>query len=113
MLRRRQSPIYSCPWCSFNIFITSSLLCPPLFLLSFSSPLFLFIFIFLNPRPPFTAFNQKELAGKIREGRFRRIPYRYSDGLNDLITQMLNLKVMVARHHVYCLSLCELEAYSV
>ncbi|NP_001407323.1 serine/threonine-protein kinase Nek2 isoform 4 [Mus musculus] len=42
--------------------------------------------------PPFTAFNQKELAGKIREGRFRRIPYRYSDGLNDLITRMLNLK---------------------
>nr|AAB67973.1 nimA-related kinase 2 [Mus musculus] len=42
--------------------------------------------------PPFTAFNQKELAGKIREGRFRRIPYRYSDGLNDLITRMLFLK---------------------
>ncbi|ERE72671.1 serine/threonine-protein kinase Nek2-like protein [Cricetulus griseus] len=42
--------------------------------------------------PPFTAFNQKELAGKIREGRFRRIPYRYSDGLNDIITRMLNLK---------------------
>ncbi|EDL12978.1 NIMA (never in mitosis gene a)-related expressed kinase 2, isoform CRA_b, partial [Mus musculus] len=38
--------------------------------------------------PPFTAFNQKELAGKIREGRFRRIPYRYSDGLNDLITRI-------------------------
>lgn len=73
-------------------------------LLSFSS----LLFFFLNPRPPFTAFNQKELAGKIREGRFRRIPYRYSDGLNDLITRMLNLKVMVARHHVYCLSLCEL-----
>uniref|UniRef100_A0A8D1TW73 Serine/threonine-protein kinase Nek2 n=1 Tax=Sus scrofa TaxID=9823 RepID=A0A8D1TW73_PIG len=42
--------------------------------------------------PPFTAFNQKELAGKIREGKFRRIPYRYSDELNDLITRMLNLK---------------------
>ncbi|XP_021514150.1 serine/threonine-protein kinase Nek2 [Meriones unguiculatus] len=42
--------------------------------------------------PPFTAFNQTELAGKIREGRFRRIPYRYSDGLNDLITRMLSLK---------------------
>lgn len=59
--------------------------------------------LFLNPRPPFTAFNQKELAGKIREGRFRRIPYRYSDGLNDIITQMLNLKVMVARLCVHCL----------
>ncbi|XP_054418831.1 serine/threonine-protein kinase Nek2 [Pteronotus mesoamericanus] len=42
--------------------------------------------------PPFTAFNQKELAGKIREGKFRRIPYRYSDELNDIITRMLNLK---------------------
>ncbi|XP_017651523.1 serine/threonine-protein kinase Nek2 isoform X2 [Nannospalax galili] len=42
--------------------------------------------------PPFTAFNQKELAGKIRDGKFRRIPYRYSDELNDIITRMLNLK---------------------
>ncbi|XP_060034372.1 serine/threonine-protein kinase Nek2 isoform X2 [Erinaceus europaeus] len=42
--------------------------------------------------PPFTAFNQKELAGKIREGRFRRIPYRYSEALNDIITRMLDLK---------------------
>uniref|UniRef100_H0WFP7 non-specific serine/threonine protein kinase n=1 Tax=Otolemur garnettii TaxID=30611 RepID=H0WFP7_OTOGA len=42
--------------------------------------------------PPFTAFNQKELAGKIREGKFRRIPYRYSDELNEIITRMLNLK---------------------
>lgn len=49
------------------------------------------IFFFLF-RPPFTAFNQKELAGKIREGKFRRIPYRYSDELNDIITRMLNLK---------------------
>ncbi|NXD28292.1 NEK2 kinase, partial [Spelaeornis formosus] len=42
--------------------------------------------------PPFTAYNQKELAEKIREGRFRRIPYRYSDELNDLISEMLNVK---------------------
>ncbi|XP_007426930.1 serine/threonine-protein kinase Nek2 isoform X1 [Python bivittatus] len=42
--------------------------------------------------PPFTAFNQKELAEKIREGKFRRIPYRYSEQLNELITKMLNLK---------------------
>ncbi|XP_031793186.1 serine/threonine-protein kinase Nek2 isoform X2 [Sarcophilus harrisii] len=42
--------------------------------------------------PPFTAFSQKELAEKIREGKFRRIPYRYSDELNDIITKMLNLK---------------------
>ncbi|NXB48886.1 NEK2 kinase, partial [Leucopsar rothschildi] len=42
--------------------------------------------------PPFTAYNQKELAEKIREGRFRRIPYRYSDELNDLVREMLNVK---------------------
>ncbi|XP_038617165.1 serine/threonine-protein kinase Nek2 [Tachyglossus aculeatus] len=42
--------------------------------------------------PPFTAFNQKELAEKIREGKFRRIPHRYSDQLSDVLTKMLNLK---------------------
>ncbi|NXE00124.1 NEK2 kinase, partial [Chaetorhynchus papuensis] len=42
--------------------------------------------------PPFTAFNQKELAEKIKEGKFRRIPYRYSDELNDLLREMLNVK---------------------
>ncbi|TRY86330.1 hypothetical protein DNTS_016134 [Danionella cerebrum] len=42
--------------------------------------------------PPFTAYNQTELAWKIREGRFRRIPYRYSDSLNALLSKMLNLK---------------------
>ncbi|KAG8443726.1 hypothetical protein GDO86_009048 [Hymenochirus boettgeri] len=42
--------------------------------------------------PPFTAYNQKELAEKIREGKFRRIPYRYSEDLNHIIAKMLNLK---------------------
>ncbi|XP_037837589.1 serine/threonine-protein kinase Nek2 isoform X1 [Kryptolebias marmoratus] len=42
--------------------------------------------------PPFTAYNQKELAEKIREGRFRRIPYRYSEELNALLCRMLDLK---------------------
>ncbi|NWU11056.1 NEK2 kinase, partial [Cephalopterus ornatus] len=42
--------------------------------------------------PPFTAYNQKELAEKIREGKFRRIPYRYSEELNELLKQMLNVK---------------------
>ncbi|NXP22077.1 NEK2 kinase, partial [Scytalopus superciliaris] len=42
--------------------------------------------------PPFTAYNQKELAEKIREGKFRRIPYRYSDQLNELLKEMLNVK---------------------
>uniref|UniRef100_A0A663LW74 non-specific serine/threonine protein kinase n=1 Tax=Athene cunicularia TaxID=194338 RepID=A0A663LW74_ATHCN len=42
--------------------------------------------------PPFKAYNQKELAEKIREGKFRRIPYRYSDQLNELLKEMLNVK---------------------
>ncbi|KAM9354211.1 serine/threonine-protein kinase Nek2 [Pholidichthys leucotaenia] len=42
--------------------------------------------------PPFTAYNQTELAEKIREGKFRRIPYRYSENLNTLLSKMLNLK---------------------
>ncbi|XP_023152761.2 serine/threonine-protein kinase Nek2 [Amphiprion ocellaris] len=42
--------------------------------------------------PPFTAYNQRELAEKIREGKFRRIPYRYSEELNTLLNKMLNLK---------------------
>ncbi|KAM4712762.1 serine/threonine-protein kinase Nek2 [Anableps anableps] len=42
--------------------------------------------------PPFTAYNQKELAEKIREGKFRRIPFRYSEELNTLLSKMLNLK---------------------
>ncbi|XP_060947800.1 serine/threonine-protein kinase Nek2 [Limanda limanda] len=42
--------------------------------------------------PPFTAYNQKELAERIREGKFRRIPYRYSEELNSLLSKMLNLK---------------------
>ncbi|XP_034384019.1 serine/threonine-protein kinase Nek2 isoform X2 [Cyclopterus lumpus] len=42
--------------------------------------------------PPFTAHNQKELAEKIREGKFRRIPFRYSEELNTLLCKMLNLK---------------------
>lgn len=48
---------------------------------------------FSSLRPPFTAYNQKELAEKIREGKFRRIPFRYSEELNSLISRMLNLKV--------------------
>ncbi|KAL6486709.1 hypothetical protein MHYP_G00061010 [Metynnis hypsauchen] len=42
--------------------------------------------------PPFTAYNQKELAEKIKEGKFRRIPYRYSSELNTLLSRMLHLK---------------------
>ncbi|XP_062857626.1 serine/threonine-protein kinase Nek2 [Trichomycterus rosablanca] len=42
--------------------------------------------------PPFTAYNQEELAEKINEGKFKRIPYRFSDELNTLLCRMLHLK---------------------
>ncbi|NXR06216.1 NEK2 kinase, partial [Semnornis frantzii] len=42
--------------------------------------------------PPFRAYNQKELAEKIKEGKFRRIPYCYSEQLNELLKEMLNVK---------------------
>ncbi|KFV65079.1 Serine/threonine-protein kinase Nek2, partial [Dryobates pubescens] len=42
--------------------------------------------------PPFRAYNQRELAEKIKEGKFRRIPYRYSEQLNELLKEMLNVK---------------------
>ncbi|NXO01381.1 NEK2 kinase, partial [Rhinopomastus cyanomelas] len=42
--------------------------------------------------PPFRAYSQKELAEKIREGKFRRIPYRYSNKLNELLKEMLSVK---------------------
>ncbi|XP_054255068.1 serine/threonine-protein kinase Nek2 [Indicator indicator] len=42
--------------------------------------------------PPFRAYNQSELAEKIKEGKFRRIPYRYSEQLNELLKEMLNVK---------------------
>lgn len=55
-----------------------------------------FLLIVVLSRPPFTAYNQKDLAEKIREGRFRRIPHRYSEELNTLLGKMLNLKVWSA-----------------
>ncbi|KAM9354924.1 serine/threonine-protein kinase Nek2-like [Pholidichthys leucotaenia] len=42
--------------------------------------------------PPFTAYSERELAEKIRVGKFRRIPYQYSENLNTLLSKMLNLK---------------------
>ena len=40
-------------------------------------------------RPPFKANNQLALALKIKEGKFDRIPYRYSDDLWSVIQIML------------------------
>lgn len=57
--------------------------------------------------PPFTAYNQKELAEKIREGKHRRIPYRYSEELNALLSKMLNLKVDILK-----LASCHRNAFS-
>lgn len=42
-------------------------------------------------RPPFTAGNQKDLASRICVGSFSRLPIRYSNDLNRLITFMLQV----------------------
>lgn len=42
-------------------------------------------------RPPFEAANAVSLAVKINAGRFSRIPSKYSDGLFDIIRQMIQL----------------------
>lgn len=43
-------------------------------------------------RPPFEAANAVSLAVKINQGRFTRIPTRYSDALFDVIRQMIQLE---------------------
>uniref|UniRef100_UPI00358F9BE9 serine/threonine-protein kinase Nek2 isoform X1 n=2 Tax=Myxine glutinosa TaxID=7769 RepID=UPI00358F9BE9 len=42
--------------------------------------------------PPFTGSNQKQLAERIKEGRFKKIPMHFSDELNNVISRMLHLK---------------------
>ena len=47
-------------------------------------------------RPPFTATVMSELTAKINQGRFARIPFRYSDELNRVICNLLQVDVRVA-----------------
>eukprot|EP00118_Oscarella_pearsei_P011138 m.72488 g.72488 ORF g.72488 m.72488 type:complete len:388 (+) comp35805_c0_seq3:32-1195(+) len=42
--------------------------------------------------PPFNAINQKALAVKIRDGRFRRIPGGFSEDLAQCVTSMLQVQ---------------------
>ena len=44
-------------------------------------------------RPPFTATVMSDLIYKINQGRFARIPFRYSDELNDVVCQLLQVDV--------------------
>ena len=46
-------------------------------------------------RPPFTATTQAELASRICNGTFTRIPMRFSDDLNEVICCMLKVEVIV------------------
>ena len=48
-------------------------------------------------RPPFMAANRKELASRITTGRFARIPLRYSDDLNTVISTLLTVNVSRCR----------------
>lgn len=45
--------------------------------------------------PPFTAPNQMELNKKIRSGEFFRIPLRYSAELNQMISRMIEVEVLM------------------
>ena len=47
--------------------------------------------------PPFTATNQKALEAKIRIGKFRPIPSRYSQDLSDLVSSMMQVRVSCLR----------------
>ncbi len=56
-------------------------------------------------RPPFTATTQSELASKICTGAFTRIPMRYSDDLNRVISVMICVEVcMLVLHFFYLLN---------
>ena len=46
--------------------------------------------------PPFNAANQKSLAVKIRDGRFRPLPECYSDELARCIGSMLRVQVRIS-----------------
>lgn len=43
--------------------------------------------------PPFTAMNQRSLEAKIRIGKFRPIPERYSPDLSEVVNSMLKVNV--------------------
>eukprot|EP01066_Platyproteum_vivax_P003010 Platyproteum_vivax@DN13907_c0_g1_i1.p1 len=43
-------------------------------------------------RPPFEAENQYQLAAKIRKGKFKRLPMRYSEELQRVVSWMLNVE---------------------
>lgn len=45
--------------------------------------------------PPFLAANQRELAVKIRYGKFPRLPANYSDELNSFVRNLLQVDVRV------------------
>ena len=47
-------------------------------------------------RPPFTAANQRDLTTRIRAGRYTRLPLRYSQDLNEVISSMLRVDVSIS-----------------
>ena len=48
--------------------------------------------------PPFSANDIQELTRKINNGRFSRIPFRYSDELNTFICMLLEVDVSLPSH---------------
>ena len=51
--------------------------------------------------PPFTALNQRSLEAKIRTGKFRPIPERYSRDLSDVVNSMLKVNVRSTRIKIH------------
>lgn len=51
--------------------------------------------------PPFTALNQRSLEAKIRTGKFRPIPERYSHDLSDVVNSMLKVNVRSTRIKIH------------
>lgn len=50
--------------------------------------------------PPFTASNQQDLNKKICIGDYKRIPSRYSEDLNTIISKLLCVEVLICSRFV-------------
>ncbi len=51
--------------------------------------------------PPFNAPNQHILTAKVKAGRFKRIPSRYSSELQDIIASLLQVEVRLYGTYTY------------
>ena len=59
--------------------------------------------------PPFLAMDQRSLAVKIRDGRFKPIPSHFSSELSEFIKWMLQVDVSFAFCSMHTLFFCSLS----